>query len=192
VVRHWPRRQQEADRLAHLQYGPLPVDRHRRRGQSSGRGPSSVEPGDAHRVGHPDRSPPPWAATTRSAITAALSGPTTLPSRRPALARYGFEQGAQQLVTSLLAAGMAQGGRLPELFAGLDRSELAVPVGYPRPAHRRHGRPRRPCCACGPCSDSIPGSLRQTLAGSDGPQGVRAVAGGGNPACRLEGRCGGL
>jgi glycogen debranching enzyme len=47
------------------------------------------------------------------------------------LARYGFEEGAQRLVTSLLAAGMAQGGRLPELFAGLDRSELGVPVGYP-------------------------------------------------------------
>ena len=28
------------------------------------------------------------------------------------------------------AAG-AQGGRLPELFSGLDRGELSVPVGYP-------------------------------------------------------------
>ena len=26
---------------------------------------------------------------------------------------------------------MAQGGRLPELFSGLDRDELSVPVGYP-------------------------------------------------------------
>jgi glycogen debranching enzyme len=47
------------------------------------------------------------------------------------LARYGFEEGAQRLVMSLLDAGIAQGGRLPELFAGLDREEVAVPVVYP-------------------------------------------------------------
>jgi glycogen debranching enzyme len=47
------------------------------------------------------------------------------------LARYGFEEPAQRVVMSLLDAGMAQGGRLPELFSGLDRRELSVPVGYP-------------------------------------------------------------
>jgi len=47
------------------------------------------------------------------------------------LARYGFEEPAQRIVMSLLDAGMAQGGRLPELYSGLDRAELAVPVGYP-------------------------------------------------------------
>ncbi|HUZ08656.1 MAG TPA: glycogen debranching N-terminal domain-containing protein [Acidimicrobiales bacterium] len=47
------------------------------------------------------------------------------------LARYGFEEGAQRLVMSLIDAGTAQGGRLPELFAGLGRDELAVPAGYP-------------------------------------------------------------
>jgi glycogen debranching enzyme len=47
------------------------------------------------------------------------------------LARYGFEEQAQRLVMSLVEAGEAQGGRLPELFCGLDRGELGVPVGYP-------------------------------------------------------------
>jgi len=47
------------------------------------------------------------------------------------LARYGFEEGAQRVVMGLLDAAMAQGGRLPELFSGLDRSELPVPVPYP-------------------------------------------------------------
>jgi glycogen debranching enzyme len=47
------------------------------------------------------------------------------------LARYGFDAAAQQLILALLDAAMAQGGRLPELFSGLDRGELSVPVGYP-------------------------------------------------------------
>jgi glycogen debranching enzyme len=47
------------------------------------------------------------------------------------LARYGFDAAAQTLIFGLLDAGAAQGGRLPELFSGLDRSEFDVPVGYP-------------------------------------------------------------
>jgi glycogen debranching enzyme len=47
------------------------------------------------------------------------------------LARYGFDGAAQTLILSLLDAAVAQGGRLPELFSGLDRRELSVPVGYP-------------------------------------------------------------
>jgi len=47
------------------------------------------------------------------------------------LARYGFDAAAQQLIFGLMDAAQAQGGRLPELFSGLDRDELSVPVGYP-------------------------------------------------------------
>ena len=47
------------------------------------------------------------------------------------LARYGFEEGAQRLVLALFDAAVAQGGRLPELYSGLDRTELPLPVGYP-------------------------------------------------------------
>ncbi len=47
------------------------------------------------------------------------------------LARYGFDAAAQKLIFGLMDAAQAQGGRLPELFSGLDRDELSVPVGYP-------------------------------------------------------------
>ncbi len=47
------------------------------------------------------------------------------------LARYGYDGAAQQLILGLLDAASSQGGRLPELFSGLDRGELSVPVGYP-------------------------------------------------------------
>jgi len=47
------------------------------------------------------------------------------------LARYGFEEPAQRLVLSLIDAAVAQGGRLPELYSGLDRSDFGVPVAYP-------------------------------------------------------------
>jgi glycogen debranching enzyme len=47
------------------------------------------------------------------------------------LARYGFDGAAQKLIFGLFDAAQAQGGRLPELFSGLERGELSVPVGYP-------------------------------------------------------------
>ncbi|MGO8873472.1 MAG: glycogen debranching N-terminal domain-containing protein [Acidimicrobiales bacterium] len=47
------------------------------------------------------------------------------------LARYGYDGAAQQLIFGLLDAAQAKGGRLPELFSGLDRGEFTVPVGYP-------------------------------------------------------------
>ncbi|MGA2519425.1 MAG: glycogen debranching N-terminal domain-containing protein [Acidimicrobiales bacterium] len=47
------------------------------------------------------------------------------------LARYGFMEPALRLVYSLLDAATSLGGRLPELFCGLDRSEFSSPVAYP-------------------------------------------------------------
>ncbi|MHB1891032.1 MAG: amylo-alpha-1,6-glucosidase [Acidimicrobiales bacterium] len=47
------------------------------------------------------------------------------------LARYGFVEEAMRVTAGLLEAAGALGGRLPELFSGLDSSELAVPVAYP-------------------------------------------------------------
>jgi glycogen debranching enzyme len=47
------------------------------------------------------------------------------------LARYGYDGAAQKLIFGLFDAAQSQGGRLPELFSGLDRGELPVPVGYP-------------------------------------------------------------
>jgi glycogen debranching enzyme len=47
------------------------------------------------------------------------------------LARYGFMDHALRVVCSLLDAASSLGGRLPELFCGLDRGEFSSPVGYP-------------------------------------------------------------
>jgi glycogen debranching enzyme len=47
------------------------------------------------------------------------------------LMRYGFADDAMRVVEGLLDVVSALDGRLPELFAGLDRSELPVPVPYP-------------------------------------------------------------
>ncbi len=47
------------------------------------------------------------------------------------LARYGFMEDALRLITSLLDAAFNLGGRLPELYCGLDRSEFSSPVAYP-------------------------------------------------------------
>jgi glycogen debranching enzyme len=47
------------------------------------------------------------------------------------LMRYGCTAPALSLINAVLDAAAANGGRLPELYAGLDRAELPVPVAYP-------------------------------------------------------------
>jgi glycogen debranching enzyme len=47
------------------------------------------------------------------------------------LMRYGFVPHAHRVMRAVVRAGLAGGGRLPELFAGLSRSEFPVPVSYP-------------------------------------------------------------
>ncbi|HEV2068833.1 MAG TPA: glycogen debranching N-terminal domain-containing protein [Acidimicrobiales bacterium] len=47
------------------------------------------------------------------------------------LMRYGFVEEAQRISMGLIDTAAAVGGRLPELFGGLDRSELPGPLGYP-------------------------------------------------------------
>lgn len=47
------------------------------------------------------------------------------------LHRYGLRDEAHRLEEGLLDLAEQQGGRLPELFAGFDRSELSVPAPYP-------------------------------------------------------------
>jgi len=47
------------------------------------------------------------------------------------LMRYGFVEEAKKLVMGLLDAAATQGGRLPELFSGLDRQEFPTVVSYP-------------------------------------------------------------
>jgi glycogen debranching enzyme len=47
------------------------------------------------------------------------------------LTRYGYMDHAVRIITALLDAALSQGGRLPELFSGLDREDFSSPVGYP-------------------------------------------------------------
>lgn len=47
------------------------------------------------------------------------------------LMRYGFIEEAQRLAYGLLEAAAYFGGRLPELFCGLDRASYPAPVPYP-------------------------------------------------------------
>ncbi|MDQ1746771.1 MAG: hypothetical protein QOD07_1034 [Frankiaceae bacterium] len=47
------------------------------------------------------------------------------------LMRYGFADAAVTIIDALLDAATVNGGRLPELYAGLDRADLPVPVAYP-------------------------------------------------------------
>jgi glycogen debranching enzyme len=47
------------------------------------------------------------------------------------LLRYGFIAEAQRISTALLEAAEFSGGRLPELFCGFSRDQIAEPVPYP-------------------------------------------------------------
>jgi glycogen debranching enzyme len=47
------------------------------------------------------------------------------------LVRYGFVEEAHRLIEAQLDVSAQGGGRLPELFAGFDRREFAVPAAYP-------------------------------------------------------------
>jgi glycogen debranching enzyme len=47
------------------------------------------------------------------------------------LARYGFVEHAHRVIDAQLQVADAFGGRLPELFAGLSRDDVAVPAAFP-------------------------------------------------------------
>jgi glycogen debranching enzyme len=47
------------------------------------------------------------------------------------LMRYGYVREAQRVIMAVVDAAMAQGGRLPELYSGLERMEQPLVVPYP-------------------------------------------------------------
>jgi glycogen debranching enzyme len=47
------------------------------------------------------------------------------------LRRYGFDAAAAKVADGLLDVADAWGGRLPELFSGIDRTEVGTPVPFP-------------------------------------------------------------
>ena len=47
------------------------------------------------------------------------------------LMRYGFVEEAHRVILGMLDVASRGGGRLPELFCGLDRTDVPDPVSYP-------------------------------------------------------------
>ena len=169
---------------AGLEHGPLPVDRDRHRpGPGRGRRPPPGVAGHEHRLGdlHAGRGDGPVQPTHRPQR---LGGPTTPPSASP-LRCAGF---ADEAVGWLQAAAAADAcdGRPPELFAGLTRDELPVPVPTPPRARPRRGRPPPRCCWSGRCSASSPTPGRPHRAEPGAAGGHPLPAGGRTP---LAGGC---
>lgn len=93
----------------------------------------------ARRVAQPDLSTR-WGLRTLASTEAAYNPlsyhrgsiwPHDTAIAAAGLARYGRAELAAGLADGLLAAADTFGGRLPELFAGLDAEEAAFPVRYP-------------------------------------------------------------
>ena len=122
---------QGAGRRARVEHRPLPVDRHRRRGQGAARRRRGCSHPRCSAAGACARWRRRWPATTRSATTTARCGRTTTPSSPPASCATASSSEAHRVIMGLLDAAAKQGGRLPELFAGLGRDELPFPVSYP-------------------------------------------------------------
>ena len=104
------------------------------------------------------------------------------------LARYGFMEPALRLVYSLLDAAACLGGRLPELFCGLDRSEFSVTGRLPDLVLTPGvgGGVAASVPPDRPAARSV-GSLRQDVAVAHAPRGDEVPEGGGHPAGRGRG-----
>ena len=119
-----------AHRLADLQHRSLSVGRHHRRGQGAPGGRSCSCPRHVLRLGgphalevdrrlQPDQLPLRIGLAARHRHRGRRPGPLRVRRRRP------------EAHLRAPRRGQTLGGRLPELFSGLDRGELTVPVGYP-------------------------------------------------------------
>ncbi len=125
------RRRRSHDRLADDEPRPCAVvrDRRSRVGRPLPRSP--VRTGAVVGMGPAHPRPRRWAPMTRSATTTARCGRTTRRSARPGAARYGRWDVVDKIVDGALAAATHFGGRPPELFAGIAREEVPMPVSYP-------------------------------------------------------------
>ena len=131
LVRRRPRCRQAADRLAHLQHRPLPVDRDRRRRQGPHRRRQAAVARDVQRVGradpgHVDGRLQPHQLPLRIGVA-----PRHRHRGRRAVPLRVHDDHASGSSPRCSTRPCSLGGRLPELFSGLDRSEFSAPVGYP-------------------------------------------------------------
>ena len=131
LLRARARPRQEADRRRRIEHGPLPLDRHRRRGEGAAGRAGAARPTACSAVGACARCRRRTRATTRSRTTAGASGRTTTRSCAAGLMRYGFADEAHRVMRGMVDASRWFGDLLPELFAGMPRDGLSFPVSYP-------------------------------------------------------------
>ena len=124
------RRRQAPGRRAGLERRPLPLERHRRRGQGRRRWSSTWWPTTCSRGGACARWARRWAPTTRSGRTRGAVWPHDNALCVAGLVRYGFVDEAHRLVLAQLEAAEASGGRMAVL-CGFDRDDVAGPVRLP-------------------------------------------------------------
>ena len=150
-----PRRRQAADRRAGVEHGPLPLDRHGRRGQG-GRG-GQAPPVRRCSVG--------WGVRT---LASSMGGydpvsyhtgsvwPHDNALIAAGLMRYGFVDEATGHRAGQLDAAAVAGGRLLRGAVRVRLEDVGSPVRFPDDRTSGTGRRRRRCRTCGRCCGSTP------------------------------------
>ena len=131
LVRGRARPRQGAGRLADVQHGPLPVERdRRRRARRAGRRAPDVA-ARCGTGGASGRSPTTSVAYDPMSYHCGTVWPHDGALCAAGLKAYGFDDHALTVANGLLAASESWQGRLPELFSGLDRSDVETPIPFP-------------------------------------------------------------
>ena len=131
LARDGPRPRQAAARRADVEHGPLPLDRHPRRGQGARSSPQRLVSDEMFSG---------WGIRT---LASSMTGYNPISYHNGSvwphdnaicaagLMRYGFVDEAHRVMEGIVDAAAYFGNRLPELFAGLARDEFSFPVSYP-------------------------------------------------------------
>ena len=123
--------------------GHLLWSRDRSRTSARGSSPTSSSPTGSSRAGASAPSPATIAATTRSATTPEPIWPHDNAILVLGLARTGFRDAANRIAIAQLDAASFSRHRLPEAFAGFERSISRFPVPYPTACSPQAGQPVR-------------------------------------------------
>ena len=130
LVRHGPGPRQAAHRRSRLQHGPLPLVGHRRRRPRRGDGRAAGRARPVDRLGIRTLAASEVAFDPTSYHCGSV-WPHDTAIGIAGIAAAGRRDTTFRMVEGLLAAADRSEGRLPELFLGLARSDVATPVPYP-------------------------------------------------------------
>ena len=185
LVRGRPRRRQATHRLTHVEHRPLPMDRHRRPGQGAHRRRQAHVTGAEQRLGRPHPGIVDGGYNPMSYHCGSV-WPHDTAIVAAGLARYGFMDDSLRLIGSLLDAALSLGGRLPELYCGLDRSEFSSPVAYPTSCSPQAWAAASPLLCLRTMLRLDPWvPYGKTWLSPIAPRGHEAPEGGGHPAGRI-------